>query len=67
MVTMYETRGDEVIIHQLPWNKDNKKLQKYLDRGFTFDKPGLLTCSECGKECKSEFGLSVHMRVHNGH
>ena len=23
-----------------------------------------LVCKECGKECKSEFGLKAHMRVH---
>ena len=57
-----------------------QKLRRLEARGFTFEDPrkGNLSedtvgieiptdkihCSECGRECKSEFGLKVHRRVH---
>ncbi len=44
---MYSIRkteeGEEVVVHRLPWNANEKygmqKLQKMLDRGFTFKDP----------------------------
>ena len=62
--------GGEVITHHLPWLKTSPQLEKYIARGYTFDRPvvgatdGSIECSVCLKVCKSEFGLSVHMRSH---
>ena len=73
----------EVVRHVLPWgvhegqNKDQmelhkKALAKYINRGYTTEKPVLsspesadkLVCPVCGKEVKSEFGLRSHMKTH---
>ena len=99
---MYSVNKEgQVIVHRFMIDKDTKegkqKLQKYLDRGYTYEKPVIqvieepviqpkeeqvikidelteplpkevtdILCPECGKECKSELGLSAHMRVHKG-
>jgi len=61
---------DEVIKHKVPWSYRDKngmlKIQKLLDRGFTFERPKVegLECTECGLVCKTELGLKSHMRIH---
>ena len=69
--------GGEVIAHHLPWSRDNpvqaSQLQKYVGRGYTFEKPVVSVkvaliewiCPDCGRVCKSAFGLQVHSRVHS--
>ena len=41
MTTMYSIHKDtgQTVIHQLPWSKESKQLDKYLERGFTFEPP----------------------------
>ena len=70
---------EEVVVeHKFPYDPDDKwgmqKLQKFLNRGYTFEDPrkqeqvgvvsALKVCPECGKECKGEFGLQRHMVIH---
>ena len=70
----------EVITHHLPWERTSPQLETYTRKGFTFERPLVATtpvtvngggrvnplaCPECGRPCKSEFGLAVHRRVHS--
>ena len=77
--TMYSInpKSGEVVTHHLPWESTSPQLQTYTKKGFTFERPEVrtqpltaggnlnpLVCAECGKVCKSEFGLAVHRRGH---
>lgn len=80
--TMYSINpaNGAVLVHHLPWPNTSPQLKKYVDRGFTFERPDVeqsslevttsvtdeepRTCPVCGKLCKSEFGLRSHMRSH---
>ena len=67
-----ETIGGEVIVHHLPYPSTSPQLEKYLARGFTFERPpeptikksDEITCPICGRVCKSQFGLQAHLRSH---
>lgn len=59
----------EVLVHHLPWAEDSPQLQKYIKRGFTYERPEGITqvtgfFCECGKECSSKAGLKAHERSH---
>jgi len=54
-----------------------ERLQSYLSKGYTLEPPIMdevaecptetstgVTCPQCGKVCKSEFGLKSHIRGH---
>ena len=72
---MYSIGENGIVIHKLPYDSSDKVgmevLQRFIKKGYTFEDPmkGItevseIRCSECGRECKSEFGLSVHQRIH---
>lgn len=82
--TMYSIHPvtHQVITHHLPWPRTSPQLERYVARGFMFERPQVElqphvravvieptkpvepTCPICGRVCKSDFGLRVHMRSH---
>ena len=67
-----------VVTHHLPYMETSPQLQKYVRRGFTFERPQVEqeptrkqvevsevpTCPICKRVCKTEVGLKVHMKSH---
>ncbi len=70
----------QIVTHHLPWPRTSPQLQKYVERGLTFERPQSRQveaepvvvgekvenniCPVCNRAFKSSFGLSVHMRSH---
>uniref|UniRef100_A0A6M3ILZ8 C2H2-type domain-containing protein n=1 Tax=viral metagenome TaxID=1070528 RepID=A0A6M3ILZ8_9ZZZZ len=71
-ITLYKKdRGAVIAMPNLP--ADPISLRRYLDRGFKLrpeDFPqdvieeNVIACDQCGKICKSDFGLKAHLRSH---
>lgn len=71
--TMYSVNHGRVLTHHFPWPSHSEQLEKYTERGFTFERPveikserviSNLDCPTCQRPCKTKAGLLAHMRKH---
>uniref|UniRef100_A0A6H1ZFH4 C2H2-type domain-containing protein n=1 Tax=viral metagenome TaxID=1070528 RepID=A0A6H1ZFH4_9ZZZZ len=74
-ITLYKKdQGAVIAMPNLP--ADPNSLRRYLDRGFKLRPEDFaeketpksevtsVACDQCGKICKSDFGLKAHLRSH---